>query len=96
MEDISSMTITTVLALWGAIVSTFLAILRAIDFYEDSSSVKVGVTGGKDQTYNINEGEATKDGLTPDKYVAFASDATGKMYYSHNFVSRLWRLKRFK
>ena len=63
---------------------------------QDSMLQEVELTEGKDQTYNINEEEATKDGLTPDKYVAYVLDATGKMYYSHNIICRLWKLKRFK
>jgi len=49
------------------------------------------ISEGKAETYLLVEDDI---GFTPDKYVAFAFDATGRMYWSHGYLTRLIRLHR--
>jgi len=149
--------LTTGLAIWGAILSTILAILKLFEFYRDRANIKVSVKGGyhvypknhpnnpygdkalisitasnngrrnvtlkkagllmprggrylvpvgsitsieltegKSHDYELSEKEVEEKGITPDKYVAFVIDATGKYYWSHNFLRRLIKLHRIK
>lgn len=55
------------------------------------------LTEGKSRDYIINEDVLKKeDGLIPSKYVACVYDATGKCYWSHNWLARLIKLGRIK
>ena len=154
------MTLIDILAIWGAGLSTFLALLKLLGFRKDRAIVKITVKGGykvfsknnpygdmtilsvtvanrgrrpitiknvglimprgskaglivcadpitalkpfeltegKSHVYNFNEDEIEKENkLTPDKHIACAADATGKIYYSHNFLTRLIKLHKIK
>ncbi len=46
---------------------------------------------GKSESYLVDE---TDIGFSSDKYVAFACDATGRMYWSRGIVKRLITLHR--
>jgi len=150
------MNLTIVLAIWGAALSTLLAIIEFFKFRRDKINLKIRVQGdytvippnhplnpygekslilitavntgrrpihitraglllpkkkylmasesvttfklneGESQQYRLYEEGVAKDGLTPDKYVAFVLDSSGKYYYSHNFLKRLYKLRRIK
>lgn len=155
------MTLTTILAIWGAVVSTILVILKVKEFYrENRPKIKVTVAGGyyvlpknhpqntygdkplvlitavnmgrrsvtlkgagllmpkgeekkkylvgigsvasieltegKSHDYHLLEDEIKDERLTPDKYVAFVIDATGKYYWSHGVFKRYLILHRIK
>jgi hypothetical protein len=51
------------------------------------------ISEGKAETYLLVEDDI---GFTPDKYVAFAFDATGRMYWSHSVFRRLLKLGRIR
>lgn len=151
------MNITTLLAIWGSVVSTILALIKIIEFRRDRANVKVTVRGGykiipinhpenpygdkylisitaankgrrpvtleqaglllprwkegryaianeslkyiellegKSHDYHIIENDVKKEGLTPKNYVAYVRDATGRCFWSHNFLCRLIKLRR--
>ncbi len=153
------MNLTTGLAVWGALLSTILAVLEIIKLVRDRVRIKVTVRGGyyvypenhpgnpygkkslisittvnvgkrpvtlkqaglltphgsqskymvsaesvkhieltegKSQDYQILEDKVKEMSINPDKYVAYALDATGRLFYSHNFVFRLWKLHRLR
>jgi hypothetical protein len=149
------MTLTAGLAIWGAILSTLLAVLKLVEFFRDRVNIKVTVRGnykvypkdplygdasyvlitavnkgrrpvtithasllgsgsqeylldkdslthvelteGKSHIYHINENDVkSKSGLHPDKYVACVIDATGRCFWSHNFLIRFLKLHRNK
>ncbi len=148
------MTLTAGLAIWGAVLSTLLAVLKLIEFFRDRANIKVTVRGnykvpedplygdasyvlitaankgrrpvtithasllvpgsqeyllakdslthvelteGKSHNYPINENDVkSKSGLHPDKYVACVIDATGRYFWSHNFLMRFLKLRRIK
>lgn len=55
------------------------------------------LTEGKSRDYIMNEDVLKKEyGLTPSKYVACVYNATGKCYWSHNWLTRLIKLGRIK
>lgn len=57
----------------------------------------VELTEGRDHQYLIPEEDLMKKyDLPKEKYVACAWDATGKYYWSHNFLKRLFKLGRIK
>jgi hypothetical protein len=151
--------LTLILAIWGALLSTVLAVVRILDFRKDRADIVVKVNGrykfypqntaygdksyiiitaankgrrpvtlrtafmpvprnikkkqnisayicadpntakpielteGKYHQYYVLENEI---GIPETKYVAGVADATGRLYYSHNYIKRLWKLKRFK
>jgi len=154
------MNLTLILAIWGSVLSTILAILELFKFRRDRAIINVRVRGdyvfipkdhpgnpygdkslisisvsnsgrrpvtlkkaglllprgtakskylvpfgsvktielgeGKSHDYDFLEEEAKKYGLLPNKYVAFALDATGKCYWSHNILKKFYKLKRIK
>ncbi|MDL1871367.1 hypothetical protein FBR05_04095 [Deltaproteobacteria bacterium PRO3] len=56
----------------------------------------VDLTEGKAHDYVIVEDEVKKLGsINPQKYVAVVYDATGKGYWSHGPIRRLWRVGRW-
>lgn len=62
-----------------------------------SAKYPVDLTEGKYHDFNMNEDELKKKyELTPNQYVACVSDATGKTYWSHNFLLRLWKVGRIR
>lgn len=57
----------------------------------------VELTEGKSHDYLMSEDDVKKKyALTPKKYVAFVSDATGRSYWSHNILRRFLKLRRTK
>jgi hypothetical protein len=154
------MTLTTVMAIWGSIVSTILALLKVSESYREGrprikvtvrgdfyvvptnhplnpygdqsllsiTAVNIGrrpvtlekaglltqkgekntyaifgdsvksihLTEGKSHAYNLLENEIKGKGLTPNKYVAFVCDASGRFYWSHNILRRYLKLRRFR
>lgn len=51
----------------------------------------------KSYAYIVDEEKVKKEyNLTPDKYVAFVVDTTGKCYWSHDKLKRLRKLGRIK
>jgi hypothetical protein len=60
-----------------------------------SAKYPVELTEGKYHDFIMNEDQLKEEyKLPPDKYVAFVGDATGRTYYSHNFITRFWKLRR--
>ncbi|MBI4833399.1 MAG: hypothetical protein HY811_01080 [Planctomycetes bacterium] len=158
MKDfINSLKLIEILAIWGAALSTILAVFKIFEYRRDKASIKVSVKqvyessptnsitrknmirilvvnkgrrpvtlkeaglrqpknlGGNDlvETQNLSkeveltEGKSKdfymdedqlkeKEKLSSDKYVAFVRDATGKYYWSHNWLSRWRKLGRIK
>ena len=154
------MSLTEILAIWGAVLSSLLAIFKTFEYCRDRANIKVTVKGnykalnkdnpygdatiltitaanigrrpvtlktaallmprgkgpyllcadpisnalsaieikeGQFRDYNLNEDIVkSKYDLTPDKYVACVYDATGKVYWSHNWLKRWWKLGRIK
>ena len=152
------MILTTALAIWGAGLSTLLAILEVIKFRRDRIDIKITVRGGykvypkenpygdttllsinvankgkrpvtikkaglllprgsktkllmcgnlitaskpveltegRAHDYNMDEDQVKRENsLTPDKYIAWAQDSTGRIYWSRNFLVRLIKLQR--
>ena len=152
-------TLTAILAIWGAFLSTILAVIRILGFRKDRANIVVTVCGGykfhpADTVYGdklyiiisaankgrrpitlttafmptprdimkkqnvsalicgdqytagpveLTEGKRhqyymleSKIGFSKDKYIAGVADATGRLFYSHNYIKRLWKLKRFR
>lgn len=57
----------------------------------------IELTEGKSHDYYIKEEILkTQYSLSPQKYVAFVVDATGRFYWSHNFLIRFLKLHRIK
>lgn len=66
-------------------------------YFRDSLDSTVELKEGKSHVYITDEEKVKKEyNLTPDKYVAFVVDATGKCYWSHNKLERLRKLGRIK
>lgn len=149
---------TLILAIWGSILSTILAILKILDYKKDRANINVTVKGnykivpsskaygdrplvvitavnkgrrpvtlvqaalltsrkggyllcadsltamrpvelteGKAHNYLMFEDHLKKKyGLTPEKYVAFVCDATGRYYWTHKKLKRFLKLRRTK
>ena len=152
-ELIKNMTLTEILAIWGAGLSTVLAVFKILEYRRDRADIKVTVqdlrndpidkryliisavnkgrrvvtleqagflmprnvrdvinrylkctsqigprelTEGEHCDYNILLDSARARPLFREGYVAYVIDATGKHYYSHNWLSRLLKLGRIK
>lgn len=54
----------------------------------------VDLTENKSHSFALYENDVQKYGLKPDKYIGYVIDASGKMYYSHKALIRLWKLFR--
>ena len=148
---------TLIVALWGAVLSTVLAVLKLSEFRKDRAILRVSVRGGykkyppdpvegdyglvlidavnigrrpasivsaslllpdgkhlvcvgrdtgrypveltegKSHSFTLNEDKIKeKYKLSASQYVAVVADATGKRYYSHSVLGRLWRIRRFR
>lgn len=161
IDLIKKMSLTEILAFWGAILSTILGVLKILEYRRDRPNIKVTVKGnmkvfpqitpygnanllvitaanisrrnvtlttaallmprssktkyllcsdsvskawssmelkeGQARDYIMDEDVLKKEhNLTADKYVACVSDATGKYYWSCNWLKRLIKLGRIK
>jgi hypothetical protein len=54
----------------------------------------VDLTENKSHSFALYENDVQNHDLNPDKYIGYVIDAAGKCYYSHNALSRLWKLSR--
>jgi len=54
----------------------------------------VDLTENKSHSFALYENDVQKYGLNPGKYIGYVVDASGKIYYSHSALVRLWKLSR--
>jgi hypothetical protein len=55
----------------------------------------VELTEGKSHSFTLDEDRIKeKYKMTPSQYVGLVCDATGRKYYSHSLLSRLWKVGR--